>query len=104
MLVHSDQGSQFTSMKWASFLKHQNLEPSMSGRGNCYDNVEAGNFFTYPSANGIRRKVYRTRAETLQDVFDSIEMFYTPTRKHARIGMLSPADFERKHKAQSEGG
>jgi hypothetical protein len=45
VLVHSDQGSQFTSMDWAAFLKHHNLEHSMSRRGNCHDNAVAENFF-----------------------------------------------------------
>jgi putative transposase len=45
VLVHSDQGSQFTSMEWASFLKHHNLEPSMSRRGNCHDNAVAESLF-----------------------------------------------------------
>ena len=103
VLVHSDQGSQFTSMEWASFLKHHNLEPSMSRRGNCHDNAVAESFFNLLKRERIRRKVYRTRAEARQDVFDYIEMFYNPTRKHARNGMLSPVEFERQHKTQSEG-
>ena len=103
VLVHSDQGSQFTSMEWASFLKHHNLEPSMSRRGNCHDNAVAESFFNLLKRERIRRKVYRTRAEARQDVFDYIEMFYNPTRKHARNGMLSPVEFERQHKTQTEG-
>jgi putative transposase len=50
-----------------------------------------------------RRKVYRTREEARTDVFDYIEMFYSPTRKHLRNGMLSPVEFERQHKAQAKG-
>jgi len=102
-LVHSDQGSQFTSMEWASFLKHRNLEPSMSQRGNCHDNAVAESFFNLLKRERIRRKVYRTRAEARQDVFDYIEMFYNPTRKHARNGMLSPVEFERQFKTQPKG-
>ncbi|GLQ12100.1 hypothetical protein GCM10007913_40320 [Devosia yakushimensis] len=45
----------------------------------------------------IRRRTYRTRDEARQDVFDYIEMFYNPTRKHARNGMLSPVEFEKRH-------
>ena len=103
LLVHSDQGSQFTSMEWASFLKHHNLEPSMSRRGNCHDNAVAESFFNLLKRERIRRKVYRTRAEARQDVFDYIEMFYNPTRKHARNGMLSPVEFEQQFKTQTEG-
>lgn len=95
VLVHSDQGSQFTSMDWAAFLKHNNLEHSMSRRGNCHDNAVAESFFNLLKRERIRRKTYRTREEARQDVFDYIEMFYNPKRKHVRNGMLSPVEFER---------
>ncbi|MCA0417729.1 MAG: IS3 family transposase [Proteobacteria bacterium] len=97
VLVHSDQGSQFTSMDWAAFLKHHNLEHSMSRRGNCHDNAVAESFFNLLKRERIRRKIYRTREEARQDVFDYIEMFYNPRRKHFRNGMLSPVEFERQH-------
>lgn len=103
VLVHSDQGSQFTSIDWASFLKHHNLEHSMSRRGNCHDNAVAESFFNLLKRERIRRKTYKTRAEARQDVFDYIEMFYNPTRKHARNGMLSPVDFEAQQKTKTEG-
>jgi putative transposase len=103
VLVHSDQGSQFTSLEWASFLRHHDLQPSMSRRGNCHDNAVAESFFNLLKRERIRRKVYRTRDDARADVFDYIEMFYNSTRKHARNGMLSPVEFERRHKAKAEG-
>lgn len=103
VLVHSDQGSQFTSMDWASFLKQHNLEHSMSRRGNCHDNAVAENFFSLLKRERIRRKIYRTREDARSDVFDYIEMFYNPKRKQARNGMLSPADYEKKQKLNSQG-
>ena len=98
VLVHSDQGSQFTSMDWASFLRHHNLVHSMSRRGNCHDNAVVESFFNLLKRERIRRRTYRTRDEARQDVFDYIEMFYNPTRKHVRNGMLSPVEFERRHR------
>jgi putative transposase len=98
VLVHSDQGSQFTSMDWAAFLKHHNLVHSMSRRGNCHDNAVAESFFNLLKRERIRRKVYRSRDEARQDVFDYIEMFYNPKRKHVRNGMLSPVEFEKQQK------
>lgn len=98
VLVHSDQGSQFTSMDWASFLKHHNLVHSMRRRGNCHDNAVAESFFNLLKRERIRRKIYRSRDEARQDVFDYIEMFYNPKRKHVRNGMLSPVEFERRQK------
>jgi len=103
VLIHSDQGSQFTSMDWASFLKHHNLEHSMSRRGNCHDNAVVESFFNLLKRERIRRKTYKSRAEARQDVFDYIEMFYNPKRKHVRNGMLSPVEFERQQKMNPEG-
>ena len=102
VMIHSDQGSQFTSMDWASFLKQHNLEHSMSRRGNCHDNAVAESFFNLLKRERVRRKTYRTRAEARQDVFDYIEMFYNPQRKHVRNGMLSPAHFEQNHKLKTK--
>jgi putative transposase len=103
VLIHSDQGSQFTSMDWTSFLKHHDLEHSMSRRGNCHDNAVAESFFNLLKRERIRRRIYRTREEARRDVFDYIEMFYNPKRKHARNGMLSPVDFEKQQKMKTEG-
>ncbi|CAH1387561.1 transposase [Candidatus Nitrotoga sp. M5] len=103
VLIHSDQGSQFTSIDWASFLKAHNLEHSMSRRGNCHDNAVAESFFNLLKRERIRRKIYKTREEARQDVFNYIEMFYNPKRKHVRNGMLSPVEFERQQKLRTEG-
>ena len=103
VLIHSDQGSQFTSMEWASFLKHHNLEHSMSRPGNCHDNAVAESFFNLLKRERIRRRTYKTREDARRDIFDYIEMFYNPKRKHARNGMLSPVEFERQQKMKQEG-
>ncbi|WP_321345561.1 IS3 family transposase [Breoghania sp.] len=103
VLIHSDQGSQFTSMDWASFLRAHNLEHSMSRRGNCHDNAVAESFFNLLKRERIRRRTYTTRVEARQDVFDYIEMFYNPKRKHVRNGMLSPVEFERQQQMTTEG-
>ncbi len=96
VLVHPDQGSQFTSIDWAAFLKSQNLEHSMSRRGNCHDNAVAESFFNLLKRERMRRKTYRTREEARRDVFDCIEMFYNSRRKPVRNGMSS-VEFERRH-------
>ncbi|MFT5047443.1 MAG: putative transposase [Porticoccaceae bacterium] len=103
VLVHSDQGSQFTSIDWASFLRQHNLEHSMSRRGNCHDNAVAESFFNLLKRERIRRRTYKTREDARSDVFDFIEMFYNPKRKHARNGMLSPADFEGQQAGKLQG-
>jgi len=103
VLIHSDQGSQFTSIDWTSFLKQHNLEHSMSRRGNCHDNAAAESFFSLLKRERIRRRTYKTRDDARQDVFDYIEMFYNPQRKHAKNGMLSPVEFEKLQKLNPQG-
>jgi len=103
VLIHSDQGSQFTSMDWAAFVRAHNLEHSMSRRGNCHDNAVAESFFSSLKRERIRRRTYKTREEARQDVFDPIEMFYNPVRKHVRNEMLSPVEFERQQMLKAEG-
>jgi len=103
VIVHSDQGSQFTSHEWQSFLKQHNLEASMSRRGNCYDNAVAESFFQLLKRERIRRKTYSTRQQARSDIFDYIEFFYNPKRKHGNNGMLSPIEFERQQKWKQQG-
>ena len=93
-MVHSDQGSQFTSREWQMFLHQHNLEPSMSRRGNCHDNAVAESFFQLLKRERIRRRTYPTRDDARRDVFEYIELFYNPKRKHTNNGMLSPVDYE----------
>ena len=96
--VHSDQGCQFSSYDWQDFLKAHDLEPSMSRRGNCHDNAVAESFFQLLKRERVRRKIYRDREEARRDVFDYIEMFYNPKRRHGSSQRQSPAEFERRYK------
>ncbi len=97
VLVHSDQGSQYTSMDWQNFLKSHNLVCSMSRRGNCHDNAVAESFFQLLKRERIKRRIYKSREEGRQDIFNYIEMFYNPVRRHGYSGDVSPAEFERRH-------
>ncbi|HGM6418304.1 TPA: IS3 family transposase [Stenotrophomonas maltophilia] len=100
VLVHSDQGSQFTSDDWQAFLKAHHMVPSMSRRGNCHDNAVAESFFSALKKERIKRRIYPNRATATSDVFDYIEMFYNPIRRHGSAGGVSPVEFERRN-AQS---
>jgi len=80
VIIHSDQGSQFTRYEWPKFLKANNLEASLIRRGNCYDNAVAENFFQLLKRERVRRKTYATRKDARQDVFDYIEFFYNPKK------------------------
>ncbi len=100
LMMHSDQGCQFTSSDWQSFLKAHRMVPSMSRRGNCHDNAVAESFFSMLKKERIKRRIYPTREVARSDVFDYIEMFYNPIRRHGSAGDVSPVEFERRY-AQS---
>ena len=93
VVVHSDQGSQYTSSEWQDFLEANNLKSSMSRRGNCHDNAVAESFFQLLKRERIKRKIYATRDLARQDIFDYIEIFNNPVRKHGSNDMLSPIGY-----------
>jgi putative transposase len=95
VIVHSDQGSQYGSDDWQRFCRSHRLSPSMSRRGNCWDNAVAESFFSSLKKERIRKRVYKTRDLARADVFDYIEMFYNSTRRHSHLGGVSPEAFER---------
>jgi len=95
LIVHSDQGSQYGSDDWQRFLDAHKMEPSMSGRGNCLDNAVAESFFSSLKKEKIRRRMFRTREDAKALVFEYIEMFYNPKRKHSYLGWVSPMDYEK---------
>jgi putative transposase len=94
VIIHSDQGSQFGSDDWFRFCRAHKLDPSMSRRGNCWDNAVAESFFSTLKKERIRKQIYRTRALARADVFEYIEMFYNRTRRHSHLGGVSPKEFE----------
>ena len=92
--VHSDQGSQYPSHDWQSFLKTHGLEGSMSSRGNCHDNAVAESFFVTFKKRVTQRKIYSTRDDAKTEIFNFIDMFYNPIKRHSHTGGVSPAQFE----------
>ena len=96
LVLHSDQGSQFTSEEWQAFLKAHGIVCSMSRRGNCHDNAVAESFFQLIKRERIKRRIYIDHDEARADVFDYIEMFYNPKRRHGSAGNMSPVQFEQK--------
>ncbi|PPC62803.1 IS3 family transposase [Pantoea sp. ICBG 1758] len=97
VLVHSDQGSQYTSHEWQSFLKSHGLEGSMSRRGNCHDNAVAESFFQLLKRERIKKKIYGTREEARSDIFGYIEMFYISKRRHGSSNQMSPTEYENQY-------
>ena len=102
VVVHSDQGSQYTSYDWSAFLQAHGLEGSMSRRGNCHDNAVAESFFQLLKRERVKRKIYTTRAEARADIFDYIEVFYNHRRRHSSNELLSPVEYEKRHHERLE--
>ena len=94
VIVHSDQGSQFGSDDFARWCKDNNLVPSMSRRGSCYDNAVAESFFSNLKKERVKRKIYTTREEAKSEIFEYIEVFYNRIRRHSYLNRLSPMVFE----------
>jgi transposase InsO family protein len=96
LLHHSDRGSQYADDDYVRALADHHIERSMSRRGNCYDNAFAESFFSsFKTETGLEDAVPATRRDAELAVFDYIETFYNPTRRHSSLGYLSPVAFEK---------
>ena len=96
LILHSDQGSQFTGHQWQAFLAAHGIVCSMSRRGNCHDNAVAESFFQLLKRERVKRRIYASHDEGRADVFDYIELFYNPRRRHGNNHGLAPVEFEQR--------
>ncbi len=92
---HSDRGSQYCSHDYQKRLKKHGFKVSMSGKGNCYDNAAMETFFKTIKAELIWRKTWHSRRQAEVAIFEYINGFYNPRRRHSALGWKSPLDFER---------
>ena len=97
LVHHSDRGSQYTSEHFQKLLREIGVTCSMSRAGNVWDNAVAESFFSTLKTERIHRRHYQTRNEARADIFDFIERYYNTTRRHSKLGYLSPLDFEQQH-------
>ena len=95
LLHHSDQGSQYTSDDFQWLLEDLGVTCSMSRSGNVWDNSVMESFFSTLKVERCHRRRYATSQEARADIFDYIERFYNPTRRHSTLGNVSPVMFER---------
>ena len=95
LVHHTDRGSQYASNDYQRLLERHGFTGSMSRKGNCYDNAVAESFFATLKKELVHRERFRTRAMARVRLFDYIEMFYNPKRRHSTLGGRSPAQFER---------
>ena len=96
LLHHSDRGSQYTSEAFQRLMAEHGVTCSLSRSGNVWDNAAMESFFSSLKVERVAGKTYRTRDQARADVFDYIERFYNPRRRHSTIGYLSPMEFEQR--------
>ena len=99
VIHHSDQGSQYTSIEFGRRCRDAGVRPSMGSVGDAYDNAMCESFFATLECELLDRCRFKTQAEARRAVFEFIEGFYNPHRRHSSIGYLSPIDYERQHQA-----
>jgi putative transposase len=97
VIHHSDQGSQYTSIAFGLRCLQAGVRPSMGSVGDCYDNAMCESFFATLECELLDQHSYRTQAEARLSVFDFIEGWYNPHRRHSALGQISPCEFERRH-------
>ena len=99
VIHHSDQGSQYTSIEFGRRCRDASVRPSMGSVGDAYDNAMCESFFATLECELLDRCRFKTQTEARRTVFEFIEGFYNPRRRHSSIGYLSPIDYERRHHA-----
>jgi len=97
VIHHSDQGTQYTSIAFGLRCKEVDVRPSMGSVGDAYDNAMCESFFATLECELLDRKRFKTQTEARMAVFDFIEGFYNPRRRHSALGQISPLNFERCH-------
>jgi putative transposase len=104
VIHHSDQGCQYTSTAFGKRCEQLGVRPSMGSVGDAYDNAMAESFFATLECELLDRTRFQTQAEARMAVFEWIEGWYNPQRRHSSIGYLSPNEFERRHAEKRESG
>ena len=99
LIHHSDRGVQYASNEFRALLKTNEIQCSMSRKGDCWDNAVAESFFHTLKVELIHGKTYNTRQEAKTAIFEYIEVFYNRQRRHSYLGYLSPDEYEKKNVA-----
>lgn len=99
VIHHSDQGCQYTSVAFGKRCRDMGVRPSMGSLGDCFDNAMCESFFATLECELIDRRSFRTQAEARMAVFEFIEGWYNPHRRHSAINYDSPVNYERRFKS-----
>ena len=95
VIHHSDQGSQYTSVRFGERCKLMGVRPSMGTVGDAYDNAMAESFFATLEREVLNRRRFKSQAEAKMAIFDWLEGWYNPHRRHSALGRRSPVTYER---------
>ena len=96
-VIHSDQGTQFTSWAFTRRAVDSGLLPSMGSVGDCYDNATMESFWSRVQVELLDRKRWSTRIELASAIFEYLEIFHNRQRRHSALSMLTPLEFEARH-------
>jgi putative transposase len=96
-VIHSDQGTQFTSWAFTQRARQSGLVPSMGSIGDCFDNALVESFWARMQIELLNRQRWRTRIELANAIFDYLEIFHNRQRRHSSLGMRTPIEYERIH-------
>jgi hypothetical protein len=102
VIHHSDQGSQYTSLAFGKRCEQAGVKPSMGSVGDCFDNAMCESFFATLECELLERRRFKTQVEARMAVFDFIEGWYNPHRRHSALGYLSPIAYERAHRDHAD--
>jgi putative transposase len=101
VIHHSDQGSQYTSLAFGQRCEQAGVRPSMGSIGDCFDNALCESFFATLETELLYRNSFKTQAEASTAIFEFIEAWYNPHRRHSALDYVSPIDYERRYTAGS---
>jgi putative transposase len=97
VIHHSDQGSQYTSIAFGLRCKAAGVRPSTGSVGDCYDNAMCESFFATLECELLQRRRFATKAEAKMGIFEFIEAWYNPRRRHSGLAYCSPVEYETLH-------
>lgn len=95
LIVHSDRGVQYRSQKYLDFMRARGAVPSMSRKGNCWDNAPMESFFSRLKVELIYTQKFRSIEDAKSSIFEYIEVFYNRLRRHSSLGYVAPVEYER---------
>ena len=95
LIIHSDRGSQYASYDYQRLLKQFGMTPSMSRKGNCWDNAPTESFFGSLKQEWIGDNYYLTLEQAIYDIREYISVYYNANRLHSSLGYLTPMEFEK---------